>query len=151
MTSLDLTFFKNHRDLKRKQRTERIAQLPSYYHSALSTFDKRVLDEPIASLVQDVQKGAVSAVDVLRTYGKIAVKAQEKTNCITELLVPEAEKWAEEDINKQGPLAGIPVSLKDTFIVKGFDSTVGFGSKSLQPWVEDGATIKLLKAAGTGI
>lgn len=98
----------------------------------------------------DVRQGAVSAVDVLRTYGKVAVQAQEKTNCVTELLLPEAEQWAaEKDVNKQGPLAGIPVSVKDTFIVKGFDVSVGFARKSLRPWGEDGASIKLLKDAGT--
>ena len=53
--------------------------------------------------MQDVQDDSVSAVDVLRTYGTVAVKAHEKTNCVTELLVPEAEKWAEEEVNLEGP------------------------------------------------
>jgi Asp-tRNA(Asn)/Glu-tRNA(Gln) amidotransferase A subunit family amidase len=103
---------------------------------------------PIEELVQDVQKGIVSPVDVVRTYGKVAVRAQEKTNCVTELLLPEAEEWATSEINRTGPLAGIPVSLKDSVQVKGFDITLGYTSKAFQPWKEDGAIVKLLKDAG---
>lgn len=98
--------------------------------------------------MQDVQADSVSAVDVLRTYGKVAIKAHEKTNCVTELLVPEAEKWAEEEVNLEGPLAGVPVSLKDTVMVKGFETSVGYTKFCGQPEKEDGAMIKLLKDAG---
>lgn len=96
-----------------------------------------------------MQTGAIGAVDVLRTYGKVAVHAQEKTNCVTEILFPEAEQWLKDnEINLNGPLAGIPVSLKDSYNVKGFDTSVGYASKSCKPWAEDGASVKLLKAAG---
>lgn len=98
--------------------------------------------------MQDVHKGAVSPVDIVRTYGKVAVRAQEKTNCVTEILVPEAENWAESDIDINGPLAGIPVSLKDSLHVKGFDSTLGYSRWANNPAKEDGATARLLKDAG---
>jgi fatty acid amide hydrolase len=85
---------------------------------------------------------------VIRTYGKVAVKAHEKTNCVTELLLPEAEQWAASEVNLEGPLAGIPVSLKDSILVKGFDTSVGYASKALNPSKEDGVIVKLLKDAG---
>lgn len=85
---------------------------------------------------------------MLQTYGKVAVKAQDRTNCITELLLPEAESWLKSDINLKGPLAGIPVSLKDTVHVKGFDTTVGYSALANQPAQEDGPMIRLLKDAG---
>ena len=85
---------------------------------------------------------------MIRTYGKVALRAQEKTNCITELLLPEAEQWAISEVDLKGPLAGIPVSLKDSIQVKGFDTSVGYACKALNPCKEDGAIVKLLKDAG---
>lgn len=98
--------------------------------------------------MQDVHNGVVSPVDVLRTYGRVAVRAQRKTNCVTEFLWPEAEQWAAKEINIKGPLAGIPVSLKDSIHVKGFDTSVGYARKSEKPLEEDGVLTKILKDAG---
>ena len=63
-------------------------------------------------------------------------------------MLPEAESWAEGGINAQGPLAGIPVSLKDTINVEGFDSSVGYSCNTGDPALEDGPMVKLLKDAG---
>jgi Asp-tRNA(Asn)/Glu-tRNA(Gln) amidotransferase A subunit family amidase len=78
----------------------------------------------------------------------VTIKAQEKTNCVTEILFPEAEEWAKNEINLKGPLAGIPVSLKDSIQVKGFDSTVGFSCHAGKPYAVDGPMVRLLKDAG---
>jgi Asp-tRNA(Asn)/Glu-tRNA(Gln) amidotransferase A subunit family amidase len=95
-----------------------------------------------------VHKQVTSPVDILRAYGKVAIKAHEKTNCVTEILFPEAEEWAKHEINLKGPLAGIPVSLKDSLQVKGFDISVGYSKNVGKPYAEDGAMVKLLKQAG---
>jgi fatty acid amide hydrolase len=89
-------------------------------------------------------------VEVLLTYSKAAVLAHEKTNCVTEVMVAAAEKALEDEagINLDGPLAGIPVSLKDSVIVAGFDATVGYSRLSGKPHATDGAIVKILKAAG---
>ena len=63
------------------------------------------------------------------------------------MLLPEAEKWLDE-ADLKGPLAGIPVSLKDTLIVGGFDASVGYSSFTQKPHAEDGIMVKLLKRAG---
>lgn len=76
------------------------------------------------------------------------MKAQAATNCVTEILFPEAEEWAKNEINLKGPLAGIPVSLKDSVQVKGFDISIGFSGHTGKPYAEDGPMVKLLKQAG---
>jgi len=107
------------------------------------------LDEDINALVKDVQHGDKKAVDILRAYGKVAVKAQEETNCLTEVMIAEAERWLERgEINLKGPLAGIPVSLKDSLQVKGFDTSVGYSRLTGKPAVVDGAVARMLKDAG---
>lgn len=98
--------------------------------------------------MQDVHKQITNPVDILRAYGKVAIKAHERTNCVTEILFPEAEEWAKNEINLKGPLAGIPVSLKDSIQVKGFDISVGYSRNVGKPYAEDGAMVKLLKDAG---
>ncbi|KAF2124553.1 amidase signature enzyme [Dothidotthia symphoricarpi CBS 119687] len=137
-------------DCQRKQseRASKIAALPRTYLSPLSLKERTILGKSIQDLVQDVHKRVTSPVDILRAYGKVTIKAHEKTNCATEILFPEAEDWALNEVNLKGPLAGIPVSLKDSIQVKGFDSSVGYSRNTGKPAAEDGAMVKLLKDAG---
>ena len=63
-------------------------------------------------------------------------------------MLPEAESWAENEVNLKGPLAGIPISLKDSIAVRGFDVSVGYSRNTGKPYAEDGSLVKILKAAG---
>ena len=133
---------------KQAERAIRIERLSGHYKGPFSAQDKTLISKPIAELVQDVQKGVTKPVDILRTYGKVAVKAHERTNCLTEVMLLEAEAWAEREMNLKGPLAGIPISLKDTVVVGGFDTSVGYSCHVGKPAAEDGALVRLLKDAG---
>ncbi|EAW10953.1 putative acetamidase [Aspergillus clavatus NRRL 1] len=144
----DYFTYRRVRDLKRKERTARFASLPPDYHTALSATDRTIINKPIEELVESVHNSTLSSTDVLRTYGKVAIKAQERTNCVTELLLPEAETWVQSEVNLAGPLAGIPVSLKDSIQVKGFDTSVGYARMAGKPALDDGPMVKLLKDAG---
>ena len=145
MCSLALTAASN---LKQSERRERIASLPKEYQGSLTGKEKEILGDRIQSIVEQVQSKKLEPIDILRAYTKVAVKAQQRTNCITEVLVPEAEAWLSEDVNLDGPLAGIPISLKDTVNVKGFDSSVGYSRYVSRPFTADGTMVKILKRAG---
>lgn len=96
-----------------------------------------------------MQKDASKATEVLHTYGKVALKAQAKTNCLTEIMISSAETWVKDgSINLKGPLAGIPVSVKDTIQVSGYDSTVGQSKLVGNGTALDGPCSRLLKDAG---
>lgn len=111
--------------------------------------DREILNKSIEDLVDEVQKDPSKAAQLLKTYGKVALNAHEKTNCVTEILLSDAEKWLHDgSINFKGPLAGIPVSLKDTIDVAGYDSTVGYSKFVNKPKTEDGVTTRMLKEAG---
>lgn len=134
---------------KQSERRERIAALPASYRSPLSKTERDILNAPIDELVHNVQDKSINAKDVLRAYGKTAILAHEKTNCVTEVMIAEAERWLQNgDINLQGPLAGIPVSLKDSIAVGGFDVSVGYSRNTGKPYPVDGSLVRLLKAAG---
>lgn len=143
-------YFEHRRACKQKQleRSTRIANLPTQYHSPISQYERDILNKPIEELVQDVHKTIIKPIDILRSYGKVAVKAHAKTNCLTEVMInPGAERWI-EDVNLQGPLAGIPVSLKDSIAVGGFDVSVGYSRNVGKPYAEDGTMVRILKDAG---
>ncbi|KAJ5121058.1 Amidase [Penicillium bovifimosum] len=144
----DYFTYRRIRNQKQKEREVRFATLPAPYHLRIGAQDLKIINQPIEELVHDIQDSTVSPLDVLRTYGKVAKRAQERTNCITELLLPEAEAWLESEINLKGPLAGIPVSLKDSVHVKGFDTSVGYAGFTGKPALEDGPMVRLLKDAG---
>lgn len=133
---------------KQAERVQRIQALPSYL-GPFTNSERQVLAKPIEELVQDVHNKAVQPIDILRAYGKAAIKAHEKTNCLTEVMMGAAEGWTTDgSINFDGPLAGIPVSLKDSIVVGGFDTTVGYSKNVGNKVAEDGSMVRLLKAAG---
>lgn len=133
---------------KQAERTQRIQNLTSY-HGAFTNPERQVLSKPIEELVKDVHSQAIQPIDILRAYGKAAIKAHEKTNCVTEVMIDAAEGWTTDgSINFKGPLAGIPISLKDSVVVGGFDTTVGYSSNVGNKVEKDGTMVRLLKDAG---
>lgn len=47
-----------------------------------------------------------------------------------------------------GPLHGIPITLKDQFDVKGYDSTLGYVGRAFKPATEDAVLVHILKSIG---
>ncbi|RAL60462.1 hypothetical protein DID88_000237 [Monilinia fructigena] len=145
-----LDYFQHRRDCQFKQaeRIQRIQNLTSY-HGAFTNSERQVLSKPIEELVTDVHKQSIQPIDILHAYGKAALKAHEKTNSVTEVMIDAAEGWiADGSINMKGPLAGIPVSLKDSIVVGGFDTTVGYSSNVGNKVEKDGIMVRILKDAG---
>ncbi|KAG5967903.1 hypothetical protein E4U57_007982 [Claviceps arundinis] len=148
MFLLDYLQYRSDCRFKQDERKRRILALTEY-SAPFSSIDREIVNKPIGELVHEVHKDPNRAIDLLRAYGKVAVKAHEKTNCVTEVLIQDAEKWIKDgSIDLKGPLAGIPISLKDTIDVKGYDSSVGLSINVRKPKLEDGATVKLLKELG---
>lgn len=95
-------------------------------------------------------------MDILKAYGKQALRAHAKTNCLTEIMILDAEHNFIPDSEKRGVfadglLAGIPVSLKDTVHVAGWDSCIGYSRWVGVKAVRDAPITRLLKDAGKHI
>ena len=97
---------------KQKERRDRITGLPDEFHAPLTSDDKRILDMPVAQLAESIREAKVTPKASVTAYGKAALLAHKETNCLTEIMIPEALEWA-KDCNLDGPLAGVPISLKD--------------------------------------
>lgn len=74
---------------------------------------------------------------------------------MTEIIFEEALKDARELDAKfketgklKGPLHGVPVTLKDQFNVKGYDTTIGYVGRSFKPAEEDAVLVQILRNLG---
>ncbi|KAK6338919.1 hypothetical protein TWF696_009720 [Orbilia brochopaga] len=133
--------------LKQAERANHIATLPSIYSTPLTATDRTILATPIGTLAANIRGKEWRPVDVLRAYGKKALLAQEKTNCLTEIMIADAETYVKET-ELHGPLAGVPISLKDTVAVKGWDYCIGYSSLVGKPAPRDSPLTMILKATG---
>ncbi|KAG6899713.1 hypothetical protein C0993_007640 [Termitomyces sp. T159_Od127] len=132
---------------KQAERKNRIDELPAQYKEPIRPVDTSILNQSITSLVNGVRSGKIDPTEILTAYSKQALRAHARTNCLTEIMILSAEMWAKK-CNKNGPLAGVPVSLKDTVAISGWDSSIGYSAWAGKPMQRDCALVRLLRDAG---
>jgi Amidase len=122
--------------------------------------DRALLDLPAAEIAERVCAGSLPADAAVRAYARAAARAHAATNCLTEVLAADTideatQVEAARTAGKAGSpilsggLAGVPVSLKDTICVAGYDASAGYSAWTGEPEVQDGAIVKILREAGT--
>lgn len=107
-------------------------------------------------LVELMSTGQLRSVDVVTAFCKRAAIAQQCVNCLTEVMFDEAIATArecDEFLAKQGrpkgALHGLPVSLKDSFNVKGVQATIGYAAfVGRPPSSTDSVVVRILREAG---
>ncbi|KFZ16319.1 hypothetical protein V502_05153 [Pseudogymnoascus sp. VKM F-4520 (FW-2644)] len=108
------------------------------------------------ALAELLAKGKFTSVAVTTAFCKRAAIAQQLANCLTETffdIALERAKFCDDYLNKQGKTLGhfhgLPISVKETFSVKGVRTTIGFVSFATNP-VKDfnSALIEILLAQG---
>ncbi|KAF8463153.1 acetamidase [Kalaharituber pfeilii] len=151
-----LAYLAHRRDCKAKQlaRQQIIASLPAEYHGPITPHQARILNTPLPLLLPSIKSQEIHPLNVLTAYGKRAIQAHGKTNCLTEIMIAEEEKRLEKQgveatvRQGQGSLEGIPVSLKDTVSVAGYESCIGYSGLLGIKKSEDAPLVKLLRDAG---
>ena len=65
-------------------------------------------------------------------------------------MIKDAEVQADElySGDKSLPLYGIPISVKDTVNVKGYDASIGYSAWTFKPSLKDSKLTQILKDAG---
>ncbi|KAL7274816.1 hypothetical protein RUND412_002270 [Rhizina undulata] len=106
-------------------------------------------------LLEGMREGALKSREVVEAFCKRAAIAQQLTNCLTHMFFEKALERAEfldhhfaKHGKPYGPLHGLPISLKDTFALPPFASTVGLTSLSTTPATAPAALVQLLLDAG---
>lgn len=138
-----MTAHRRNIESKRSEREAKIFALKEY-NEPLKAKERKLLNYSIPDLVAHVHKKEVKPKEILLAYGKQAFIAQARCNPITEIMIEDAEKWANKST---GSLAGVPISFKDTVGVGKYDSTVG-ASKFCRDPMQDAPLVKLIKDAG---
>lgn len=109
----------------------------------------------VTSLSRLIHSRELTSEAVTAAFCKRAAIAQQLTNCLSEILFqPAIERTRALDAEYQragktrGPLHGIPISLKDTFNIKGYDSSIGLASLAENPATENAALVDILLEQG---
>ncbi|EMC92294.1 hypothetical protein BAUCODRAFT_284403 [Baudoinia panamericana UAMH 10762] len=122
----------------------------------LSKQDIRITESYDAStLVAELAAGRLSSLDVVTAFCKRAAIAQQVVNCLTEIFFEDAiarakhcDQYLREKGKPIGPLHGLPISIKDSFKVKGYDASVGVAGFCFKPAAANSALVDLLLEAG---
>jgi amidase len=148
------------RDIAARKRAEQYARIPEAWRLPQSTDHEKsnILQVPRQSgiltdvelqitekydatdLIDELAKGNLTSEAVTTAFCKRAAIAQQLTNCLTEVLFDDAIARAKEldaHFNRTGqtfgPLHGLPISLKDTFQIRGYDASLGVAALCFKP------------------
>ncbi|RMD42232.1 hypothetical protein DV735_g2880, partial [Chaetothyriales sp. CBS 134920] len=109
----------------------------------------------VPALLSTIAAKKLTAVQVTEAFCHRAAIAHQLTNCITEPLFAQARERAQQ-LDEYllsagepiGPLHGLPISVKDTFNIKGVDTSVGFAALCYKPAASNAPLIDLLLSLG---
>ncbi|KAF7715773.1 Uncharacterized protein PECH_006218 [Penicillium ucsense] len=107
-------------------------------------------------LLAKLASGQITSLSVTTAFSKRAAIAQQVVSCLTETCFPEAldrARYLDEYLQKEGkpmgPLHGLPISIKESFNIKGLQTTLGYVScLSRPPSTTESALVTLLLDLG---
>lgn len=107
------------------------------------------------SLLAELSKGSLKSEQVVTAFSKRAAVAQQICNCLTEIFFDDAivrarelDAYLQNNGKPMGPLHGLPISVKDTFKVRGYDASVGVAGLCFKPAATNSALVDLLLSLG---
>lgn len=107
--------------------------LSQYPLNKLTETERAIVQCDATRIVELIRKRVHTAENVLTAFVKVAIVAQDITNCLSEVCLEEAFIRAREldhhlDTTGYvvGPLHGLPVSIKDHIKIKGLDTSSGY-------------------------
>jgi len=101
----------------------------------------------IVEIVSAIQGETTSPQQVLAKSYQRFQKTHGWLNALVQPQYPNAQKTCVK-VNRGGPLAGVPVSIKECFSVEGLQTTLGIPSRRGQVDVEDASIVQRLKECG---
>ncbi|OAX43009.1 amidase [Rhizopogon vinicolor AM-OR11-026] len=130
--------------------------LSQYPLSKLTETERAIVQCDATLIVELIRKRVYTAEDVLTAFVKVAIVAQDITNCLSEVCIEEAfvrarelDQHLEKTGKVVGPLHGLPVSIKDHIKIKGLDTSSGYLGWAYKNIADsDALVVKILRNAG---
>ena len=124
-----------------------------------------ILSTPAQELTQKIRDKEWTSLMVVAAFARRCLATQEDLNCLTEGIAPgerlnivmiaealerakELDEYQEKNGNTIGPLHGVPFTLKDTFNVQGYDSSLGISQFVGKPYQKSSALYTALTNLG---
>ncbi|KAH8895464.1 amidase [Thozetella sp. PMI_491] len=158
-----------------RKRAERDSKIPSQWRFAaplpagtrpidflpvcgMMTEEELAITDPnqdAVDLLSRLSAGQLTTEAVITAFSKRAAVAHQLTNCLSEIMFEEAierAKWLDAEYERLGravgPLHGLPISVKDSFHVKGYDSSMGITALCFSPSEKTSQAVQILLDAG---
>ena len=126
--------------------------LDSGYYTAE---ERAIIESEAEEILLNVGSKKWTALEVAKAFCKASAFAQELTNCITEVLYAEAferAQFLDDYLAKNGktigPLHGLPISLKDCFIVPPHPASIGMAIYANEPTEKETVIVSMLRDLG---
>ena len=125
--------------------------------SGILSEQELAITEPTSArlLLNKLATRQLSAVETTTAFAHRAAVAHQLIRCCTEMFFTQAieqakelDRFLEKEGRVKGPLHGLPISVKDGFDVKGFDSTLGWVSMIGKEARQDCSLVEILRGLG---
>ncbi|KIV86589.1 hypothetical protein PV11_02189 [Exophiala sideris] len=112
-------------------------------------------NEDATDLVEHIHSGRISCLETVLAFCKRAAIAHQLTNCLSEIIFDSALSRAREldqvPASQRKPLHGLPVTVKDSFFIKGYDSSIGIAALCDRPAQTNSMIVQVLEDLGAVI
>ncbi|KAM7410068.1 hypothetical protein PAMA_001496 [Pampus argenteus] len=136
---------RNRRDESLQRAEQAVLQ---YKESHPMSDSSLILTLSLSELTKQLQEGLLKPEDVFYSYVEKTIDANKTLNCCTGILLESFDQLKTIDSNKDGLLYGVPVSIKENFAYKNYDSTCGLVINLEQPDQQDCVLVEVLKRQG---
>ncbi|KAF7430255.1 hypothetical protein PC9H_005957 [Pleurotus ostreatus] len=146
---------------KQQERLGKIQSLPSAFFQPLSHHEEKIHSLSLSQIVSKCTASTLSPAEVMMAFGKKTLSAQQSTNCLSDVRVLQALLDLKSVAREQTyglsdsatsvharPLLGVPISIKDTIDIAGYDSTISCSRNVGRPAAKSSAIVRLLQDAG---
>ncbi|CAH8839784.1 unnamed protein product [Trichobilharzia szidati] len=140
--------------VKRRQVEQNVKKIRQSLSNLPTSVSRTICNESLSYLSEQIKSGSLEPADVLHAFQLKALELYDNGNSGICEFILEAEENAvnmisSSDIDKESQLYGIPISIKESFTLGGYDSTVGVIKLCNKPMSDDCVLVKVLKSVGS--
>ncbi|KAK5907538.1 hypothetical protein CesoFtcFv8_005375, partial [Champsocephalus esox] len=107
-----------------------------------------ILTLSLSELTKKLQEGSLNPEEVFYSYMEKTLDLNKDLNCCTGILLESFDQMKTLDSNRKGLLYGVPVSIKENYGYKNYDSSCGVVINLDHPAKEDSVLVEVLKKQG---